>query len=424
MENNVNSQGENLEGLKNMFADFQKKQAVTKKKTSEEILSKYFVPRKDKETFRIVATKGRNPIQEAFFHVIDTNTPGGNIKHGSVIYCPAHNDAKVVKMAVKLDENKKPVLDENLVPILEPVLDANLRPVLVPAPCPLCDKYKNLIATQDPSIKFKKKDAMTKAELVIKEANDKIYKEAIKWEAKKFYIVKGIDKGVEKDGLKFWRFKHNFKKTGTLDKLMPVLSNFIDEYQTSFADPQRGCDLNITMDDTEFNGRTYKQITAIIAKKPSVLHNDPVVLQSWVDEEISWREVFLPKRAPNTTPLQWLELAAKGDSPYWDDSDANNKHWVFPNNPELEILANTRTANLDNEDAEFEQASDLGDGEFIPVTISNVTASNVGTYVDNAVDLGSQIVIETAPATVTAPVAETQTPVAESNAKNYDNLPF
>jgi hypothetical protein len=39
---------------------------------------------------------------------------------------------------------------------------------------------------------------MNDAQLAIKAKNDEIYKEAIKWEAKKFYIVRGIDKGAEK----------------------------------------------------------------------------------------------------------------------------------------------------------------------------------------------------------------------------------
>jgi len=402
-----NNQGESVEGLKTMFADFQKKQTQTKKKSSAEILAKYFTPRNNKETFRLLPKNG-HPLQEAFFHVVPTNIPGAKIKHNTIIYCPAHNDPKVPKLDAS--GNK--------------VLDPNGNPIMVFQPCPLCAKYKKIIARQDASIKYKKKDAMSKAELVIKTSNDAIFKEATVWEAKKFYIVKGIDKGVEKDGVKFWRFKFNFKNQGTADKLMPILENFVEQHGVSFADPLKGCDLSITTADSEFMGRTYKQITAITAKNPSPLHADPIMVQAWLNDPITWRNVFLPRKAPNTTAYEYLAMIAEGNSPYWDDIDANNKHWVFPNNPELEALANTRTANLDDDEDTFEQASDILDGEYTPtVTVSNVRQSDVGTFKDNAVNMGAEALAETTPETT--PEAEsTETPDAPDNTEDYNDLPF
>jgi len=41
-------------------------------------------------------------------------------------------------------------------------------------------------------------------------------------------------------------------------------------------------------------------------------------------------------------------MVANGTNPYWDETDANNKHWVFPGRPDLEEVANTRKANLDS----------------------------------------------------------------------------
>ena len=57
MENQAQS-GQDLTQLKSMFADYQKKQAQSKTRTSrEDILAKYFVPRKPKEVFRILPPK-------------------------------------------------------------------------------------------------------------------------------------------------------------------------------------------------------------------------------------------------------------------------------------------------------------------------------------------------------------------------------
>ena len=372
-------QGGDLSQLKKMFADYQKKQSQANKKTSsrENILAKYFVPRNTKETFRILPPKqGRKHIEEAYFHVVTTNIAGGVKKHGTILYCPAHNDPRVPKIG----SDGKPMLDQNN------------NPILVPAPCPLCAKYKKLLSQQDPSLIGVKKEEMNDVQKRIKAKNDEIYKEAIKWEAKKFYIIRGIDKGAEKDGVKFWRFKHNYKNQGTLDKLLPILEDYMMMNQADFSDPYNGTDLNIIMTDSEFNGRVYKAISAITARGKSKLSQDPLVMKQWLDDDISWRDVFLPKKAPNITPFEFLEMVVSGTNPYWDDTDAKNKRWVFPNRPDLEELANTRKMNLDStEDDNFEYASDLEDVEYPRVTISNITESDVGTYDDDATDLGSDV---------------------------------
>lgn len=417
MENQNGNASGNLADLRKMFNDYSNKQKQNKRKTSEEILAKYFVPRKNKELFRILPPKaGKKHIEEAFFHVITTVGSGGKKKHGTVVYCPAHNDPKVQK----LDATGKPVFD------------ANGQPIMIPAPCPLCAKAKKILSTQNPALKGKKKENLNPDELKIFEQNKAIFTEANKWEAKKFYIVRGIDKGVEKDGVKFWRFKHNFKNQGTLDKLLPILQEYMDLNQADFSDPINGTDLSITMADSEFNGHVYKQISAISFRGKSPLSADQISMQTWLEDNISWRDVFLAKKAPGITPYEWLEMAATGNNPYWDDSDANNKHWVFPGRPDLEEAANTRNRNLDADaDEEMEMASDLVDDEYPRVTISNITPEKVAPYQESAVNVG-QTVINQAQATQAQQVTQAQTtksqPAATQNdvssSGDYDDLPF
>jgi len=414
MENQTQTGNENLSQLKSMFSDYQRKQSQsTNKKSREDILAKYFVPRASKETFRILPPKaGRKHIDEAFFHVVTTNAAGGKKKHGSVIYCPAHNDPKVAKLGT----DGKPKLNDQGAPLM------------VPAPCPLCAKHKEWLAKQDPSLKGIKKDNMNDMQLVVHAKNLEIYREAIKWEAKKFYIVRGIDKGKEKDGVKFWRFKHNYKNQGTLDKLLPILEDYMTSQQADFSDARTGTDLNIIMTDSEFNGHVYKAISAITAKGKSPLHADQVVLQAWLDDDINWRDVFKPKQAPNMPPYEFLEATANGSNPYWEDTDQTNKHWVFPGRPDLEEKANTRTMNLDNDEKNFEQASDLTTQEVPRVTISNITEEKVGKFTDDASDIGKEVTAEAqAKATVAEPVAETapvvSEPVAETAPVDVSDAP-
>jgi len=411
---NQNPTGQDLSQLKSMFSDYQRKQSQSStRKSREDILAKYFVPRKTKELFRILPPLGgRKHIEEAFFHVVTTNAAGAKKKHGSVIYCPMHNDPKV------------PVLDEYGV---KQKLDGNGNPMFKPAPCPLCEKHKKLLARQDQSLKGIKKENMSAQQLEIKAKNDEIYKEAIKWDAKKFYIVRGIDKGQEKDGVKFWRFKHNYKNQGTLDKLLPILEEYMTVHQADFSDAKNGTDLSIIMTDSEFNGHVYKTISAITYRGKSPLHSDPIVSRSWLEDDIIWRDVFKPKQAPGMPPFEFLEAVANGSNPYWEDTDQNNKHWVFPGRPDLEEAANTRTRNLDADDDEnFEQASDLDNIGTPQVTISNITPEKVGTFTDNATEIGAEALAETTPTVVAEPVdvVDENSDSGDGDSDNYDDLPF
>jgi len=420
--NAANAQGGDLSDLKKMFKDFQKKSETqgSRRKSREEILTKYFVPRQPKETFRILPPKpGKKHIEEAFFHVVSTTIAGGKKKHNTIVYCPAHNNPKVKK----LDVNGNPVLD------------SSGQPMMIPAPCPLCARAKEILKRQDPSLKGVKKENLNDSQMKIFEKNKAIFTEANKWEAKKFYIIRGIDRGAVKDGVKFWRFKHNFRKDGPLDKLLPILEQYMTVQRADFSDAINGTDLSIITTDSEFNGHLYRKVSAIMVDGKSPLHTDQAVLRQWLEDTISWRDVFKEKSAPGITPYEFLEMVASGNNPYWEDSDATNKHWVFPGRPDLEVAANTRTRNLDGDDDEnFEYASDVDEDEEGPrVTISNITQEKVGTYVDHSVDVGAAILSTpkaAAPETADA-AAPTGTPEAatdpgqdDGSAPDYDDLPF
>lgn len=414
MENeNVNGHSD----LKKMFADYQNKQTQSStKKSGKDFLAKYFTPRNTKEIFRILPPKqGKERIEHAYFHVVPTNITGGGVKENTVVYCPAHNDPKVKK----LDTNGNVMLD------------SNNNPIMIPSPCPLCEKHKRLISKQDSSIKYIKKDKLNDAQLKIKESNDKIYAEAVKWEAKKFYIIRGVDKGAEKDGVKFWRFKHNYKNQGTLDKLLPILNDYFETQNCDYSDVKNGTDLSIIMTDSEYKGKAYKTISAITTRGKSPLHSDPLIERQWLEDNITWRDVFIPKKAPNITPYEYLEMVLSGTTPYWDDKDESNKHWVFPGRPDLEELANSRERNLDgDDDDDFEQASDIDyESSYSNVTISNVTENNMAKYTDDSVNVTAEV-MQSKPV---EPINLEPTPVVEkpidvvptsSTTTDYDDLPF
>ena len=421
---NTNANGQSAQGVdmlakyKAIFKNHQTNPDKKKRPTREEMLAKYFVPRNDKEIFRILPPKkGRDFIETAFFHVVQINSGGGK-KKWRKIYCPAHNE----KVAKK-DPNGNVLKDQKG------------NPVLVSKPCPLCEKAKSILEKQDKSIKGIKKEDMTPQQLAINEDNKKIWSAGNSLEAKKFYIIRGIDKGAEKDGIKYWRFKHNFKQQGVLDKLGPAVTNWMEINGKDFTDAQEGTDLILTVVDQEIPGRnkTYRDVSSIYPKGSSPLHTDPLVVKEWLTDETTWRDVFKPAAAPNITSHEYLEMVAIGQEPYWDDSDPNNKKWIFPNRPDLEEKANQRDQNLDADSSSkpIEMASDVVVNSYDNVNITNVEKEDVGTFQDDAVDLTAEIKnsavnIQTVP----SQSLESETEIAsvdvddDGNYDDYDDLPF
>ncbi len=416
-QNNV-PEAQGADDVQGMYASYKKQKEVKKKLTKEEILAKYFTPRKDKEYFRILPPNDNNTtaplldrlFPKAYFHVIKT---GKGAKQWKKVYCPANNDPKVQAV----DKEKQLVFDQNN------------KPVLVSAPCPLCRKSRALLATQDKSnekdikakIKGKKKEdfpnILTPTELATLKKNNDIQAKARNYEAKLFYIVRGVDKGAEKDGVKFWRMKHKFKFDGDYDKIMAVTEDYSQQYG-NFTSPENGSDLTLMVGDASIPGSnfTYRTVTAIVPRGQSKLHSDAQIAKQWLEDKTTWKDVYKPAQARNITPLQYLQLAAEGEyernnSPYWDDSDSNNKKWVFPNHPELEEAANRKTENLDAEDVYDNYDEDSYDYAAATVVANSgkaeITDSNeidVPTFKHNSIDVG-----------VTSP----NVPV-----ENFDDLPF
>ena len=96
---------------------------------------------------------------------------------------------------------------------------------------------------------------------------------ARQYRARKFYIVKVIDRENEQDGPKFWRFKHNSKQEGILDKIFPLFKNKGD-----ITDINSGRDLIVTLGLSKAgNGREYTTISSIMYEDASPLNNDETV---------------------------------------------------------------------------------------------------------------------------------------------------
>jgi hypothetical protein len=131
---------------------------------------------------------------------------------------------------------------------------------------------------------------------------------AKQYKSRKFYIVKVIDRDNEQDGPKFWRFKHNYRQDGVLDKIIPIWRS-----KGNITDPQTGRDLIIQLVKSKSgNGKEYTSIQTIMHDDPGLLSEDANQSKEWVEDPTSWSDVYSKK------PVDYLEAIARGEVPRWD----------------------------------------------------------------------------------------------------------
>jgi hypothetical protein len=131
---------------------------------------------------------------------------------------------------------------------------------------------------------------------------------AAQYRSRKFYIVKVIDRDNEQDGPKFWRFKHNYKNDGILDKIIPIWRNKGD-----ITDSEKGRDLIIELSKAKTpKGKEYTTVSTIMYDDPTPVHTDAEQASAWVNDELTWLDVYSKK------PVDYLEAIARGETPKWD----------------------------------------------------------------------------------------------------------
>lgn len=168
---------------------------------------------------------------------------------------------------------------------------------------------------------------------------------AKQYRSRKFYIAKLIDRDNEQDGVKFWRFKYNSKGDGVFDKIYPILK------RGDITDPENGRDLILTLRlTTSPNGKEYTTISSVLPEDPSPLHTDVAISKTWVDDPLTWTDVYSKK------PVEYLEMVAKGEVPKWD---VESKKWISTKEASETISARKDEANIAPEDPqEYDEAND------------------------------------------------------------------
>lgn len=152
--------------------------------------------------------------------------------------------------------------------------------------------------------------------------NDK--KLAPTYKSRKFYIVKVIDRDNEEDGVKFWRFKHNYKNEGILDKIIPIW-----RAKGDITDPEKGRDIILELTKAKTpKGATYTVIQTVMYDDPTPVHEDTDLAKSWINDELTWSDVYSKK------PVEYLEAIARGETPRWDSEKGG---YVYGDSSESEV---------------------------------------------------------------------------------------
>lgn len=173
---------------------------------------------------------------------------------------------------------------------------------------------------------------------------------AKQYKARKFYIVKVIDRDNEQDGVKFWRFKHNYKQEGILDKVIPIW-----KAKGDITDPDKGRDLILELTKAKTpKGAFYTVIQTVMYDDPSEISKDKTQMEEWVSDELTWEDVYSKK------PVEYLEAIARGETPRWDSEKGG---YVYSNDETSEVSLGGNSKTKSVKEIEDPQMDDEVDGE-------------------------------------------------------------
>ena len=173
---------------------------------------------------------------------------------------------------------------------------------------------------------------------------------AKQYKARKFYIVKVIDRDNEQDGVKFWRFKHNYKQEGILDKIIPIW-----KAKGDITDPDSGRDLILELTKAKTpKGATYTVIQTVMYDDPSPISSDEDTMGEWIADEMTWEDVYSKK------PVEYLEAIARGETPRWDSEKGG---YVYSNDETSEVSMGGTSKTKSITEVEDPQANEEVDEE-------------------------------------------------------------
>jgi hypothetical protein len=168
---------------------------------------------------------------------------------------------------------------------------------------------------------------------------------AKQYKSRKFYIVKVIDRDNESDGPKFWRFKHNYKNEGILDKIIPIW-----RAKGDITDSKIGRDIILELTKAKTpKGAVYTVIQTVMYEDAGPVHENDETSKSWINDELTWSDVYSKK------PVEYLEAIARGETPRWDSEKGG---YAYGNSDSSEISMGGKEEKKQTTDSQANSAPD------------------------------------------------------------------
>ena len=177
--------------------------------------------------------------------------------------------------------------------------------------CPFCEAREALLATG-------------------KESDKELAK---KYNARKMYVVKVIDREHEDEGVKFWRFNHDYRREGIYDKIIGVLNAI----KKDVTNAETGRDLLLTINR---NMNNIPVVSAVASLDPSALSEDQELKDLWLADARTWEDVY------SVRTYDYLEIIVRGGIPVWDKEEKK--------------FVDKAALSSDNSDAELESELTMG----------------------------------------------------------------
>jgi hypothetical protein len=128
---------------------------------------------------------------------------------------------------------------------------------------------------------------------------------AKKYKSKLMYVVKVIDRDDAEGTVKFWRFNHDWRKEGIMDKI----HGLINALKKDITNAETGRDLMLTINRNQ-NG--IPVVSAVASLDASPLSTDVEQATAWLADSRTWEDVYAVKT------YDYLEIIVKGGVPAWD----------------------------------------------------------------------------------------------------------
>jgi hypothetical protein len=160
---------------------------------------------------------------------------------------------------------------------------------------------------------------------------------AKKYGAKMMYVVKVIDRDHPEEGVKFWRFNHDYRKEGIYDKIIGVLNAL----KKDVTHPETGRDLVLTINRNQNN---VPVVSAVASLDPTLLSENTEEANAWLSDSRTWEDVY------SVRSYEYLEIIVKGGIPVWSSEEKKfvDKASLTSTTSETEELESELTLGVEN----------------------------------------------------------------------------